>query len=147
MTTQFARPFPRLSAAPLNDEPEPQQEQVAEPYAPPVLPAFGDLEGMAHFVSQQARALHNSGQLIVADHRRTLDSLMVEAETLEQECVQAIDEINRSYNAKLARNARMRHMIEGMIGHYTQEPVIEQQVKLPAPQPKPRGFKMLLGIA
>lgn len=147
MNVQASRHFPRLTPAPLRDEPEPEQQPAAEHYAGEVLPAFGNLEGMAHFLASQARNLHDSGQLIVADHRRTLDSLMVEAETLEQECVQAIEEINRSYNAKLARNARMRAMIEGMIGHYTHEPMPTQQVRIVSePKPRPSRLALMLGL-
>jgi hypothetical protein len=143
--------FPRLTERPpmpVEDKP-PQQET----YAPEVLPAFDDLQNFANHLAHQARSISNSGQLMVKDHRYTLDLLRIEADTLEQDratTIQAIynsydvmvNDINNRFDNLLARNQAMQQKTEAMIGYFTNEPpppvgVLEVQ---------PRKRKTLLGF-
>ena len=105
-----------------DEQPTPAESEppiIPQDYSPEVLPELDKLEDLARFVAQHASGLRNASQMIVRDHRLTLEALETEFYTLENERAQAIDEINRSYNAKQDRNHVMRQTIQKMILFYT----------------------------
>lgn len=121
-------------------------------YAPEVLPVLDDLQNFANHLAQQVQSINTSGQLIVKDHRYTLELLKIEADTLEQEKYKAINDIYRSYDAmvadinarfdaSLSRNFAMQQKTEAMISYFTSDapPVGVLEIQ-------PRKPKTLLGF-
>lgn len=116
-------------------EPPIEAEQVAE-YQPEYLPDLQAMAEWANGMQMQAARLHNSGQRIVADFRRQLDDLCAEADRMEIERQEAINQVNYAHDLRMERNGVMRANVETMIAYYTGLP-IGVPVTEPAPQPQP----------
>lgn len=122
----------------MSDEPDYEPD-----YAPEILPDLDYLAAVADQVANHALRLRSSGQRIVQDFRYQRENLVAEANTLEQERLEAIHQINRSYDAKLQRNYEMCGQVDRMIAHYTNEVWETSAVKPIAQHPKPTLFQRL----
>lgn len=96
---------------------QPADQPTALPMA--YLPDLHAMAEWASFMQGQAEHLLSSGQRIVSDFKAQLDSLVAEAASLEAERQEAIAQIDRAHECRLARNAAMRANVEAMIAYHT----------------------------
>lgn len=96
---------------------QPADQPTALPMA--YLPDLHAMAEWASFMQGQAEHLLSSGQRIVSDFKAQLDSLVAEAASLEAERREAIAQIDRAHECRLARNAAMRANVEAMIAYHT----------------------------